>query len=69
MLDLTKLEAAINEFLPEEKVEVEVTLKIHDDVPAGYVEDDVASEGTYYKKIVDARGGTVTKSIRIFIPD
>lgn len=67
--DLKPLEDAIRSLAIDAKVEIDVTLKIHDDVPAEYVESTVTDGGTYFRKVIDAQNGIVTKSVRIFIPD
>jgi hypothetical protein len=68
---LAKIEEAMLALSPEIRVEVNIRLKIHDDVPADFVEQSttVMSDSTDYRKVVQAFDGMVHKEITLSIPD
>jgi len=68
---LRQLEEAMRAFPNEADVEVDVTLKINDDIPRGFVDEPTTVSSCYerYHKVLDAEGGVVRKIIRLSIPD
>ena len=68
---LATLEESLSSVQDDLTIEVEVTLKVNDDIPAGYVEDTRVSctNGIRASKVIAASNGIATKTIRIYIPD
>ncbi len=50
------------------KVMAIVTCSINDDIPDGFVLDNAVGDGNYYVKVIEAKDGVVTQSIRLYMP-
>ena len=68
-LALAELEKAMLLFPAEDSVEVMINLKVHDDIPDGFVEEQTGMDATCVSRVISAVGGSKKKTISLYIPN